>query len=186
VQARRLGFAVGTVEVQVGDGEASALTLRLTPLVPEIARVTVEGKSDGSGTRDFERRRAAAVGGVFLSRDVLKEREHSKLTDVLRTKATSIRAVSLSRGGHAAASQRGGGGADARRTRECYMQLIVDGVRVFSPSQASPSNPPPNLDEYSVVELEGVEVYAGPAETPPEFGGVDAACGTIVLSTRKP
>jgi hypothetical protein len=185
VRVRRLGFATAAADVFVRSGMLASVTISIVPLAPEIARVTVDGKSDASTNADFERRRSVGSGGVFLTRGALKERENSKLTEVLRSKAVSIRAIALSRGGHAAASQRFGGSADSRRPRECYMQIIVDGVRVFSPSQASANNPPPNLDEYAVSDLEGVEVYAGPAQTPPEFGGPDAACGTIVLSTRK-
>jgi hypothetical protein len=65
------------------------------------------------------------------------------------------------------------------------MQVVLDGVRVFAPSHVSRNNPPPDIDQYSLEEIESVEVYAGPAQAPLKFSGADATCGTIVRSTKR-
>ena len=35
-------------------------------------------------------------------------------------------------------------------------------------------------------EVEGLEVYTGPAETPPELESAQARCGVVVIWTRTP
>jgi hypothetical protein len=37
-----------------------------------------------------------------------------------------------------------------------------------------------------VGEIEGIEVYSGPAETPPELESAQARCGVIAIWTRPP
>ena len=56
------------------------------------------------------------------------------------------------------------------------MQVYVDGVAMPTPF---------NLDELpSPKNLAGIEIYSGPATTPPQYGGVDRRCGVIVVWTK--
>jgi len=183
--ARSVGYSPEQRSVLVDQSGVAALTLSLSPVAPELAGVSVEARRVLPGNqREFERRRAAGTGGTFLTREMLAAREESRLSDVLRTHASGVRFVALARGGKAAAGQRSSATIDSRRPRECYMQIILDGVRVFTPSQASSTNPPPDIDQYAPNGLESIEVYAGSADTPVEYGGTEATCGTIVLWTR--
>jgi hypothetical protein len=187
VHARSVGFTPAVRAVATDQGDVSQVSFALSPVVTELSGVDIEARRGPPNNQsDFERRRASGVGGTFVTRRMLDARASSKLSDVLRTHATGIRFPSRGMGGHAAASTRSDGSVDARRPRDCYMQIILDGVRVFGPSQLSPITPPPDVDRYSSESLESVEVYAGPAETPPEFAGADATCGTIVLTSRRP
>ena len=63
----------------------------------------------------------------------------------------------------------------ARAPRNCNPAYFMDGVPV-DPS-AVLLQPPRDLD--------GVEIYSGPSETPPELERM-AACGAIALWTRTP
>lgn len=47
------------------------------------------------------------------------------------------------------------------------------------------SGAPPVIDQFSAVELDAIEVYRGASETPIEFGGRGAGCGTVLLWTRR-
>jgi hypothetical protein len=71
--------------------------------------------------------------------------------------------------------------------RDCFYQIIVDGQRIFALGSGGPNGArdPPSIDDFAPNGLEGIEVYAGPATTPPQFGGLGAACGTIILWTRR-
>lgn len=42
------------------------------------------------------------------------------------------------------------------------------------------------LDEFNTSEIEAVELYAGAAQIPGQFGGSDAQCGVVVIWTRRP
>ncbi len=68
----------------------------------------------------------------------------------------------------------------------CYMQVFVDGNRVYAPdANGGPGpHPPPDLSQILARDIVGVEVYRGAAETPLQFSGLGAACGTLVLWTR--
>jgi hypothetical protein len=63
------------------------------------------------------------------------------------------------------------------------MQVFVDGAKVWYPSPSQP-NPPPDMEEFRASEIAGVEIYRGAAETPLEFSGPTASCGTIVIWRR--
>jgi Carboxypeptidase regulatory-like domain len=43
---------------------------------------------------------------------------------------------------------------------------------------------PPDLNEWPVEEIEGVEVYVGPIETPAEYNLTGSDCGVLLIWTR--
>lgn len=45
---------------------------------------------------------------------------------------------------------------------------------------------PRGFDEFNTSLIEAVELYAGPAQVPGQFGGSDAQCGVIAIWTRRP
>lgn len=79
------------------------------------------------------------------------------------------------------------------------MAIWVGGLRFCAPDASSAggftrriaqtpldtgTNPPPTFDQWSVTDLQAVEVYAGPAQTPPHFQVTGSTCGTVLLWTR--
>jgi hypothetical protein len=64
----------------------------------------------------------------------------------------------------------------ARSPRNCGPGYFMDGI---------PTDPAA-VYLTPVNEIEGIEVYSGPSETPPELEGVASRCGVIVLWTRTP
>lgn len=176
----------------LGAGDTLRLDVVLPPLVQTLDEVTVTRPSRAASARfvEFERRRTVGFGH-FKTRDELARREQSKLSDVLRG-VSGLRFHFLPNGrGIALASNRFSGNlpGSRRRTNECFMALWVDGVRVFASGASEGTGgavamDPPDINQYGVAELEGIEVYRGPAETPSEFGGTNAMCGTVVLWTR--
>jgi hypothetical protein len=43
----------------------------------------------------------------------------------------------------------------------------------------------PDLNRIAAEDLEAIEFYAGPAQTPAEYSTLDATCGVLVLHTRR-
>jgi hypothetical protein len=178
---RSVGYQPVVINVQLPLPADSAITVTLEPLAMELARVVVTGAPSRTGRlREFEERRATIANGQFLTRDDLAKREQSQLSDVLR----SIPGARLRRqpdGSTLLVSSRGqtirGAGA-----RDCPFQIYLDGIRVFAPGGAA--SRPPDINDFALSSLEAIEVYASPATTPPQFGGLGAACGTIVMWTR--
>ena len=60
--------------------------------------------------------------------------------------------------------------------------IYLDGIKVHRPGSG---NPMYVLWEVSSLDLEAIEVYKGPASVPAEFSGSDAACGAIVIWTKR-
>jgi hypothetical protein len=42
-----------------------------------------------------------------------------------------------------------------------------------------------NLNELIVMQIEAIEYYAGPADTPAKYNNLGANCGVLVVHTRR-
>jgi len=159
---------------------------QLESLTVEAKRTTVVGKMQA-----FEEHRAAGFGS-FFTRDMLAGMEHLPLSDVLR-RTTGLRFVkrpTVCGGGLALTSGRGGAVTwqpwmicytwPAPFPTECYLAIYVDGTRVWTPG----SKEPPDINQFSVSLLEGIEIYRGPGETPIQYQITGSACGVALLWTR--
>ena len=73
-----------------------------------------------------------------------------------------------------------GGNPDVTFEVACYFAIVVDGIKLWTPGQ----HEPPNVQTYSVVGLDAIEVYRGAAELPVQYQGVGSACGAVLLWTR--
>jgi len=175
---RRIGYAPtsGIVDVPVAD------TLRLTYTLERstIALDTVRINSRRVTMRmvDFEQRRLQGIG-QFITQEEIERRGSMQTSDFLRY----MRGVQVSQnttqvfGGTQVYSRREGGGFDANQQQQfCPMQVLLDGIilpRYFNLDLL----PPPK-------QISGIEVYAGAATIPPQFGGVDRRCGVVAVWTR--
>ncbi len=59
----------------------------------------------------------------------------------------------------------------------CAPLLYVDGLKFGRVDEV--------LDQVGPTEIEGIEIYRRSSEVPPEFGGIYARCGVIVVWTRR-
>ena len=112
---------------------------------------------------DFERRRLTGRG-QYLVREDIEKAGHATLQSAMR----GLRGVNLDCGGGTGCAIR-----MARAPLRCSPEYIVD-ERVdnqFGPGTA-------------IGDIEGIEVYTGPADVPGEFAGRTAGCGVIVVWTR--
>jgi hypothetical protein len=115
------------------------------------------------GLRDFERRRTTGRG-QYVTGDEIERRGYNRLTDIVQV----MRGVTVDCGG-------GGSGCRIRMVRapmQCYPDYWIDGQlnNDWGPS-------------VNVRDIEGLEVYTGPTDTPGEFAGERGHCGAIVIWT---
>jgi hypothetical protein len=63
--------------------------------------------------------------------------------------------------------------------------VYLDGMRLYDAIVASRSRAmtPPNLNDFSVKDLAGVEYYPGDATAPPQYH--QSNCGLLLLWTRE-
>jgi hypothetical protein len=142
-----------------------------------------------AGMRHLERRRASGMGR-FLLPEQLRQMENRSLPSVLS--GFSGTTTMHYRGSAFLASSRGNEGIgrqlprairnDSRSPRGCWTQVFLDGVRLYGLHEGSDV---PDLRLWDVRQLEAVEYYRGPAETPSELSGLGAICGTLALWTRQ-
>jgi outer membrane receptor for ferric coprogen and ferric-rhodotorulic acid len=103
----------------------------------------------------------------------LRQQEFRPTRDVFRS-IPGVRLRTDSRGRTYISSARG----------NCPMQVYLDGIPIYRPDGPT-AGPPPPIDQWSVSDFDAIEVYRGASETPIEFSGRGAACGTVMLWSRR-
>ena len=190
ISVRAIGFAPYNASMRLAVDDTASLDVILRPTdatrLPEVA-VT---EASPSSIPEFEERRKDGFG-TFVTRAQLDTFGGATVTDVLRRKANRIQYVRHCLGGFALASQnpsmsmmamRPPGGKGCSMPIACYFQVFLDGVILYSPTAGGL---PPQVDQFRALALEGIEVYRGGAQTPSRYSGSSAACGTILLWTRR-
>lgn len=162
VHASAIGYQPMTAAVEVKAKEVAQVVFETDPIAVELPEVEVT--QPVRGTPDFLRRRASGRGR-FFTRNEIERRNAASVADLIRMVPglrVECRGVVCR-----VYSARGG--------RNCAPAYFMDGI----PVHASVVWTTPTRD------LEGIEIYAGPSETPPELEH-RASCGAIALWTRLP
>lgn len=190
LQLRRLGFEPLDTIVNPTDARLRTVEFALRALPPQLDTVSVSSAAELAGViPEFDERRARGLG-IFLSRKELRASDDRALVDVLRSRvpglglqvgASGVHAYSRSQQPPGALKSHGG---NARKL--CYSQVVLDGVTIYQQDNgAGPPIDPPDISEFLVRSLDGIEYYSGPSRTPPEFRAMGATCGTLVLWSRR-
>jgi hypothetical protein len=187
---RSVGFRPVQEWVVLGSADTVWSNVLLIPQAVRLDSIVVTASPDqprGLGLEAFEERRRLGFGR-FIDSATLRRNEHVPLVQLLgRLQGIEFARVPGETGQIAAKSARRQVGGP------CFMQVILDGVvlyRSVAPAGVQSNallgiNPPTDLQMFSVAGLAAVEVYRGASETPIEFGGSGAGCGTVVLWTRR-
>lgn len=181
---RRVGYRPIRQALRAASGDTVWVNPLLIPSAVELPPLEVnveEKRPRGSGLEAFEERRKLRFG-KFIDSGMLREMDNRKVGDVL-ARYTTVRLIRRADRVYAHSSRQVG-----PNHGNCWMQVIVDGMAVYKPEDQFPprSLPPPDFSrEYVVSEIEAMEVYASAAGTPAEFNSTSAACGTIVIWTRR-
>ncbi len=167
---RHIGFSPESLKVAVNDLAYSyEVTLRSDAAAIEGVTVSASEMRLRLGIEDFYRRRVRGNGGTFYTRDDILARNARRTSDVIRSTA-GIRFIR---------TRNGSGirfvGSDRR---ECIPVIFLDGQETHGME----------IDDISVSDVEGIELYNGPSTTPMIFSARSSkdACGTIVVWTRIP
>jgi len=182
LEARRIGYALSRADVPATSGDTATVDVYLVLAAQELAEVTVPGERVDIAPRlaPFETRRQRRLNGSFITRADLEKWGTTRLTDALR-RMPGVKIVDNLYAKFAASSRSQkpvfGGVRGALDLAPCIMRVGIDGEIKELAFQ---------LDELSVTEIHGIEVYPGPASIPAEFGGLrkDAFCGLVMIWTR--
>jgi hypothetical protein len=188
VLVRRVGYGPLDTRLTFAPNGTVDRRIFLSP-VATLEKVVVEEKR--RDLVDFDDNRRIGLG-KFLTRDDLEKMRTEPLAAVLerfqgvkvvpgpgsRAWIASRRGVKALRADGVTCPPREDRPPNDRYACECYANVWLDGV-LLSRQEI------PNIARFTPEQLEGVEYYAGPAETPARYSEMRAACGTVVLHTRR-
>ncbi|PYP78620.1 MAG: hypothetical protein DMD35_10945 [Gemmatimonadetes bacterium] len=171
LSVRRLGFAPASATITASAGATDSVRVTLYAVAHSLPGVTVEDEHDSLSKKvlaEFWSRRAHGFG-KFLTREEIERKRSSRFVDVVR----NVSGVTIMNArGRQDIRFRGA----AFGSRDCPPQYWLDGI----PLQNG------GADEFSPDNIEAIELYSGPATTPPRFNTRSATCGTVVVWSRLP
>ena len=183
VSLRRVGYLPQNAVLSVGDEKPSSLHYRMSPTTRLLETVIVEGVSESQsiGMRGFAERRVAHFG-IFIGAEELQRFRGGSLASLIQLHVRGFDLVPLERGGMSAGlalAARRFRSLGSGRPQPCFSQVYIDGQRAGGQRDG-----PFDLNQLKQEDIAGMEFYRGASETPSEFSGPNAACGTLVIWTR--
>ena len=164
IQASAIGY--GTLVAELDLKPRETIELEFQAEVSTIQLPDVEVKEGPRLPPEFVRR-SQEGGGRYLSRaDIERRPGAAHVADLLRTfpgVRVNCRTFPCTV-------------AFTRATRNCQPAFFLDGMQTESAA----------LMLQPAREVDGIEVYSGLAEMPPELRGRSGACGAFVVWTRTP
>ena len=169
----------GPLELAARD--PALIEYRLEPDPAGLDPIVVEARSKRIALQRagfYEREKVGL--GRFVTREKIESRNARYLSDLFE----AMPGVRLVRGqfGRREVTFRGGlrMGAGGSGSSVCYPRVFIDGMMM-----ALGGGTPPGLDDLLRPEdVEAIEAYRSPSETPAQYGGAMAGCGVILLWTR--
>ena len=213
VRVRRMGYGAADARVMFGPGETVERRIVLGRAVT-LEPVTVSERAIDRTMASFEENRHVGLGH-FLTRAELAKYTGMKLTGILAQipgldliNGSTTGTWVTSRRGPAALCPPGPTGSppdhltptgrcleshgyyvpddeEARRgvAVACYALVYLDGVLMNGVREPTE---PFDVSTIPPERVEGLEFYAGAAETPLQYGRVGSNCGVLVIWTRRP
>ena len=177
LRARAAGYReVLTPPIELGDAGVTDVVVRLgadaIPLAPLEVRARPSMPHRNVALSAFLQRAERRMGGVFIMPDEIERRSPRYVTDLLATTAGMVVQQDLL----------------MNQRTQCAPTVYLDGVRLNHQPKTSAAALAEAFEVANLVPpaaLEGIEVYRGAATVPGEFGGPRAACGVILLWTKR-
>ena len=190
--ARRVGF--GPVDTVVSVG-AKNLTMRrvILPRIVLLDSVSVTASRIDRFLLSFEEHQKIGLGH-FFTRDDLAKVEGQSLPTILRLTpgvrimpGTGSHAWLTSGRGQRSLGSASIGGVDSESAargarRACYAHVYLDNSLVYGGRSGERLF---NLGTISAADIEAMEYYSGPAQTPARYTRLNAVCGVLVIWTRR-
>ena len=170
VIVRKIGYRPVHLRLTVAGDDTVEVDIPMKAAAVELEPIEVTVSTVRRGMEDFARRRLTGFGRFYDAKD-LRRAGHRRLGDFF----TNVPGVRVLRGGTRAVLM-------SSRTN-CRMAVVLDGMPLTGTGSRRISQ---DINEFSLGQLDGIEVYASVAETPVELtraGG--GSCGTVVLWTRR-
>jgi hypothetical protein len=179
VRTRSVGYKPGELAATVAAGRNTIPIILDRVQLPRLDTVRVVGGKRATGRLDeFETRRLRHEATVSITREEIVKRNPVDAWQML----ANVPALLL-------VDSAGVVSAKSRRNPAmmCWMRVMVDGMLIANDVGAPDENQRTNLANLPrPEEIYGVEVFAGPASIPVQYGGIgqNKWCGLIAIWTR--
>jgi len=189
VHFRRVGYHPVTRQLRLANQDALRYDLAMLSQGQQLDSIRVVAPERPRTWPPGIDERMKEGFGQFVTDSTLRRFEHSRLSNVLQSRATGVRFKR--RDGRSVAISGRGPRVGFGRAIDCYFSIWLDGVLIYEPDETG-INPttgreegsgPPDLDRFAVVGLEAVEVYSS-AQVPAKYRGGSSGCGVILLWSR--
>jgi hypothetical protein len=170
---RRLGYAQADVTLTLAAGAVVRRTVILSTarLIAGVATT-----ANRAWLREFDEHRALGLG-QFLTGEQLEKRGMQRLSIVL----SELRGARIMPVGTTGARLSNSRGQRSLSSGTCFAQIYLDAKPIYLGREGEPV---PNINELLTSQLEAIEWYAGPAETPAKYASLNSGCGVLVLHSR--
>ncbi|MEX2282599.1 MAG: carboxypeptidase regulatory-like domain-containing protein [Gemmatimonadota bacterium] len=179
VQFGRIGYASRiTPATYLSDRQTYDIEIALQPSAVQVAAVVVKIEPRVRALEQVGYYSRKRVGqGHFIERSTIDQRMGAATSDIFQG-ITGVRLVSRgsARGSHV--MLRAGITVSIRSPRYCPATVFIDGGPVNAPGEHF------DFEAVHLTDIEAIEVYKGPSEVPPQYGGAEAACGVILIWRR--
>ncbi len=193
VVVRRIGYGPMEAELTFGAGQSLRRTVHLGRAVV-LDSVVVTDRMNDRAMGEFEDNRRLGLGH-FLTREDLKPLEGVSTGSALATlpgiaivNRGTYAWVKTSRPPTSIMNSAPPDASDAVKGAPggCYAVVYLDSQIVFSNKKIG--NPPRleplfDINSVPVAEIEAIEYYASPAQTPARYNTLNSNCGVIVIHT---
>ena len=172
VTVRRMSYLPAKAKADVGaaGNDSLRIVMSLNVAMLETMNVTAGEMRRREQIEDFHRRRIRGIGN-YITRDEIDARASGTPSDMLRN-TPGIRFVKVPSGRGVRFP------TTSLSRRDCAPMIWIDGQRAAGLE----------IDDITLTDIEGIEIYNGPSTTPFQFSQVtgSATCGTIVVWSRPP
>lgn len=190
VRLRLVGYRTVDRALNLTAGRTSRVTYALDRQEVVLPEVRVEETAPTTVLMlEFEERRRIGIG-TYFGLEQLERMQNRSVADLVR-EAPGVRVIRTPTNEQFAVSNRRViGGPGRGGDRECFMQVVVDGMIVWTPDSGGEvsfrSGPPPDIGRLLATrELAGVEIYNGMVGMPVEYRREGSDCGTVIFWTRR-
>jgi hypothetical protein len=170
LEIRHVAYVTRSDAILLAEGQNAIVHIRLVETAIELPPISVETRSRRLDDAGFFSRKERGIG-AFVTREDMDRRKVGNVSDILASVAGLRR--SMTSEGDSRLDSRGG----RMITRRCELQYFIDGVR----SEIGKVG----VDIIPIANVEGIEIYRGGSEVPMQFDSGSAACGAIVIWTRR-
>jgi hypothetical protein len=163
-EARKLGYTLGSTQVELRRGQAAATEMRLTRF---ISLDSVHVLAQRLRYREFEDHRRHGVLGTFLNAEQITRRAAFYTSDLLRT----VPGVEVS-GDLQDIVLKSTRMPPSRPGIKCEMNVVIDGAPQMQVNMVTPNM------------IGAIEVYPSPVSVPLQYA-TSSPCGAVIIWTKQ-